>query len=533
MIAIANRRLIGAVLIALAPIGLAAQRPPSVSGLYRLYQGGAEVGREWFERTGDTVSLSVTVPILNLKLDSRTEFDSSGRFRRFKATAYVAAGDSLIARYGVTADEDTLRATSSVMRTGATSSRAIAGTVAGVLPAQTIAVVALLLRRFPRDTVVRMLPMGGDSTIPVAIVHHGDSGIVTFANLEARTTLIGGRPGTIEVPISRVRADLWNGRDSLPPLAGLKRPPADYSAPAGASYTAEEVRVPIRPVSGDTFSLAGTLTLPAGAKQPVPVVVTITGSGQQSRDEDLWPLLPEYRPFRQLAERLAAAGIGVLRLDDRGIGGSGGTIGTTADYADDVRQVVAWLRGRRGVNGAGIALLGHSEGGAIAPLVAMKDPRLAGIVLMAGPGKSGRAILLDQFRRPIENTPGLSDSARAALLANVPQAVEQFSQANAWTRWFVNYDPVPTLRRVRVPVLVLQGALDRQVSAGQADTVAATLRSAGNRDVTEKVYPGLNHLFLHTDGDGSPTEYPGLKDTKVPAHVLDDVATWLVTRLRP
>lgn len=533
MSVIESRKTLGAVLVALAPIALAAQRPAAVSGLYRLYQGGTEVGREWFERAGGTVTLSVTVPILNLKLDSRTEIDSAGRFRGFTATAYVAAGDSQIGTYGVTVDGDSLRTTSTVTRTGATATGVVAGPAAGVLPAQTIAVVTLLLRRFPRDTVVRMLPMGGDSTIPVAIAHHGDSGIVTFASLEARTVLIDGRPGTIEVPVSRVRADLWNGRDSLPPLAGLKRPPADYSAPAGASYTAEEVRVPIRPESGDTFSLAGTLTLPVGAKQSVPVVVTITGSGQQSRDEDLWPLLPEYRPFRQIAERLAGAGIGVLRLDDRGAGRSGGTIGTTADYADDVRQVVAWLRGRRGVNGAAIALLGHSEGGAIAPLVAMNDSKLAGIVLMAGPGKSGRAILLDQFRRPIENTPGLSDSARAAQLAKVPQTVEQFSQANAWTRWFADYDPVPTLRRVRVPVLVLQGALDRQVSAGQADTVAATLRSAGNRDVTEKVYPGLNHLFLHTDGDGSPTEYPGLKDTKVPGYVLDDVASWLITRLRP
>lgn len=533
MIAIASRRWGAALLIAAAPGALVAQRPGPVSGLYRLYQGGVEVGREWFERAGGTVTLSVTVPILNLKLDSRTEIDSTGRFRRFTATAFVAAGDSQIATYGVTADGDSLRVTAIAARTGATTSRALAGPAAGVLPAQTIAVVALLLRRFPRDTVVRMLPMGGDSTIPVSVVHRGDSGVVSFANLEARTVMVAGRPGTIEVPVSSVRADLWDGRDSLPPLAGMKRPAADYTAPAGAGFSAMEVRVPIRPAAGDTFSLAGTLTLPLERSRPVPVVVTITGSGQQDRDENLWPLLPGYRPFRQIAERLASAGIGVLRLDDRGVGGSGGSIGTTADYADDVRQAVKWLRARSEVNGNRIALLGHSEGGAIAPLVAMEDEKLAGIVLMAGPGKGGRAILADQFRRPVERTPGLSDSARAAQLARVPQMVEQFAQANVWTRWFADYDPIPTLRRIRVPVLVLQGALDRQVSAGQADTVAATLRAAGNRDVTEKVYPGLNHLFLPTEGDGSPSEYPGLKDTRVPAAVLDDVAAWLVARLRP
>lgn len=530
MIVIVKRSVL-LILWAFLPARLAAQQP-SLSGLYRLYQGGGEVGREHFERSRGLVQLSVTVPILNLKLDSRTEFDSSGRFHRFVAELFVAAGDSLIGTYAVAADGDTLRTVSMSKRTGTTTNGVVAGPAAGVIPAQTIAVVSLLLRRFPRDTVIRMLPMGGDSTIPVTVVHRGDSGMVSFAGLEARTTLVAGRPGTIEVPVSRVRADLWNGRDSLPPLAGLRRPVSDYSAPAGAPYTAREVLVPIRLAQGDTFSLAGTLTLPAGVATPVPIVVTITGSGQENRDEDLWPLLPDYRPFRQIAERLAREGIGVLRLDDRGVGGSGGAVGTTADYADDVRQVVAWLRRRPDVNGARIALLGHSEGGAIAPLVAMNDPKLAGIVLLAGPGKSGRAILTDQLRRPIEHAPGMSDSARAAQLAKVPQMVEQFSQANAWTRWLANYDPLPTLRRVRVPVLVLQGALDRQVSAGQADTVAATLRTAGNRDVIAKVYPGLNHLFLPTDGDGAPIEYPGLTNTKLPVVVLDDLAAWLTVRLR-
>lgn len=532
MIAIANRSLLGlAVAAALLPSRLSAQQP-ALSGLYRLFQGSTEVGRERFERARGQVRLSITVPILNLKLDSRTDFDSTGRFRHFAAEAFDAAGDSLLGTYAVTADGDTLRTVSTSRRTGATTNGAIRGPAAGVIPAQTVAVVALLLRRFPRDTVIRMLPMGGDSTVPVSVVHRGDSGIVSFAGLEARTTLVAGKPGTIEVPVSRVRAELWNGQDSLAALSGVRRPPLDYTAPPGAPYTAREVRVPIKPVQGDTFSLAGTLSLPVAGPRPAPVVVTVTGSGQETRDEDLWPLLPNYRPFRQLAERLASEGIGVLRLDDRGVGGSGGPLGTTADYADDIRQAVAWLRTQRDVAGRRIALVGHSEGGAIGPIVAAEDSTLAGIVLLAGPSKSGRAILDDQFRRPILIASGLSDSARQAELAKVPQTVERFSQTNAWSRWFADYDPLPTLRRVRVPVLILQGALDRQVSAGQADTLAATLRDAGNRDVTEKVYPDLNHLFLHTDGDGSPTEYPGLANTRLPDLVLNDLAAWLTAHLR-
>lgn len=529
---IARRRGLVLAFLALAAAseGLRAQQPAAFTGLYRMFQGGAEVGREQFRRSSGLAEMSVVVPLLGLKLDSRTEFDSNGTFRRFEAQVYNAAGDSLRGSYAVTADGDTLRVVRKPL-SGETHAGTVPGRVAGVIPAQSVAVIALLARRFSRDTVVRMLPMGGDSTLPVTILHRGDTAVVTLAGIEARTVTAGGGPGTIEVPASRVRADLWDGRDSLPLLAGLRRPAADYRAPAGAPYTATEVIVPIHPAAGDTFSLAGTLTLPVAPRGPVPVVVTITGSGRQTRDEDLWPLLPAYRPFREIAERLGADGIGVLRLDDRGIGGSGGGEGTTADYADDVRQVIAWLRHRPGVAAGKIALLGHSEGGAIAPLVAAQDSKLAGIVLLAGPGKTGRAILVDQVRRPIETAPGLSDSARAAQLKGVPQAVEQIVQSSRWMRWFGDYDPLATARRVTVPVLILQGALDRQVSAGQADTLAAALRAAGNRDVTEKVYPGLNHLFLATAGDGSPSEYPTLKDTKLPAQVLDDLVVWLRMKL--
>lgn len=517
-------------LLALAPAVAGAQQPRSFSGLYRLYQGGAEVGRERFERSGRVASMSVVIPLLGLKLDSRTEFDSTGAFRRFDAEAYNAAGDTLLGTYGVTANGAALATTSSSKRTGQTTTGQASGPVAGVIPAQSVAVVALLARRFARDTTVRMLIMGTDSVLPVMIAHHGDSAWVTFAGIVATTRTTGGRAWPIDVAVQRLHADLWNGRDSIAPLAGLRRPVPDYRAPAGASYTAEEVRISMRSLQGDTFSLAGTLTLPIAVQRPVPVVVTITGSGQQTRDEDLWPLLPAYRPFRVIAERLAAAGIGVLRLDDRGAGGSTGSGGTTADFADDVKQEVAWLRHRPDVSK--VALLGHSEGGAIAPLVAQDDATLAGIVLLAGPGKGGRAILADQFRRPIETAPDLSDSARRAQLALVPQRVDEMVQSTPWTRWFATYDPLPTARAVRVPVLILQGALDRQVSAGQADTLATAFRAGGNRDVTVNVYPGLNHLFLHTDGDGSPTEYMTLKDASLPAAVLDDIATWLTGHMR-
>ena len=530
VIARPSRRIAAAVVLVLLPAAVHAQQRPSFSGLYRLYQAGNEVGREHFERSGPVATMSVVVPIIGLKLDSRTEFDSAGAFQRFEAQAYNAAGDTLLGTFSVAVHDSVVETKSASKRTGQTATGQARGPVAGVIPAQSVAVVALLARRFGRDTTIRMLLMGTDSVLPVTIAHRGDSATVSFAGIMATTLTTGGKPGPIDIAVQRVHADLWNGRDSLAPLAGLRRPVPDYRAPAGAPYTAVEVRIPMRSIQGDTFSLAGTLTLPVAVPRPVPVVITITGSGQQTRDEDLWPLLPVYRPFRVIAERLARAGIGVLRLDDRGAGSSTGSGGTTADFADDVRQEVAWLRHRTDVSK--VALLGHSEGGAIAPLVAKNDSKLAGIVLLAGPGKTGRAILTDQFRRPIETAPDLSDSARRAQLALVPGRVDQAVQSNPWMRWFAPYDPLPTARAVRVPVLILQGALDRQVSAGQADTLAAAFRAGGDRDVTVTVYPGLNHLFLHTDGDGSPIEYPTLKDTTIPVQVQDDIASWLMARLR-
>ncbi|HXI21069.1 MAG TPA: alpha/beta fold hydrolase, partial [Gemmatimonadales bacterium] len=177
-------------------------------------------------------------------------------------------------------------------------------------------------------------------------------------------------------------------------------------------------------------------------------------------------------------------------------------------------------------------LVGHSEGGAIGPMIAERDPRLAALVIMAGPGKPGAAILRDQARWPVLKTPGLTPEERRQRLTEAEAAVEADSASpSAWLRWFYEYDPLPTARAVRQPSLILQGALDRQVSAGQADTLARAMKEGGNRDVTVRVFPGLNHLFLPTPGDGSPSEYPTLRQTAIPDTVLDVLTGWLRRRL--
>jgi alpha-beta hydrolase superfamily lysophospholipase len=286
----------------------------------------------------------------------------------------------------------------------------------------------------------------------------------------------------------------------------------------------------VQPAVGDTFSLGCTLTVPKAGRRPYPAAITITGSGLQGRDEDLWPTVPDYRLFRQVAERLAGVGIATLRCDDRGKDASTGdpAIATTVDLAGDTKAQLAWLRGRPEINPAKIALVGHSEGGIIGPMVGIEDRKLAALVIMAGPGKIGSEILRDQARWPILSSKDLSAADRATQLVSADSGVRADSAApGAWYQWFYHHDPLPTARKVSQPTLILHGALDRQVSAGQADTLAKAIRSGGNRRVTVQVFPGLNHLFLASPTDGSPDEYGEIKDARVPESVMDLMANWL------
>ncbi|MDX2261441.1 MAG: alpha/beta fold hydrolase [Gemmatimonadales bacterium] len=300
----------------------------------------------------------------------------------------------------------------------------------------------------------------------------------------------------------------------------------DYAAPAGAPYLVEEVEV--KAPAG--HMLAGSLTLPIARRGRMPAVITITGSGQQDRDESL-PIVPGFRLFRQVADTLARHGIAVLRLDDRGVGGSGGEInGTSADFADDIRAAVAFLRTRPEIDPARIALVGHSEGGMIAPMIAATDRRLAAIVLMAGPAQSGRQIIDYQLGRAVTGDPTIPAASRDSAAAAVRAAFDSTTAKGPWMRYFLAYDPLPTLRRVRQPVLILQGATDRQVTAEQAPLIEQTLRAAGNRRVTSVIFPDRNHLFLR-DADGSPTGYASLPGGHVDAEVMGTLVRWLVETL--
>lgn len=301
----------------------------------------------------------------------------------------------------------------------------------------------------------------------------------------------------------------------------------DYGAPWGAPYTAEEVTV----TTPAGLDLTGTLTMPEDPAGPVPAVVTITGSGRQDRDERM--ISDGYRPFRQIADTLARRGIATLRLDDRGVNDSdpGPPGATSADFAEDIRAALAHLRGREDIDGDRLGVIGHSEGGVIAPMVAATDRALAAVVLLAPPAYTLRRINELHVQRMMEDTAKYGPEEREYEWRRFDRVMRERGEREPWFRAALEYDPLPTARRVAAPVLILHGETDRQISPEQADTLGHAFRAGGNDDVTVLKFAETNHLFL-ADPDGRPGRYGELPSHSVRQEVLGAVADWLATRLR-
>jgi pimeloyl-ACP methyl ester carboxylesterase len=310
--------------------------------------------------------------------------------------------------------------------------------------------------------------------------------------------------------------------------------------------------------NGDVH-LAGTFTKPKG-DGPFPAVLLITGSGQQNRDEEILG----HKPFWVLADYLTRRGIAVLRVDDRGIGGSTGVFrtSTTEDFATDVTAGVKYLLGRSDVDTRHVGLIGHSEGGIIAPMVAAKMPQVAFIVMLAGTALPGDQIVADQVYKAnilagaspekaaqardfeakllsIDKTEPNAEAREKKMLAlaegepAVQKTIREQMPAlqSPWYRFFLAYDPRTALIKVKCPVLALDGAKDTQVDAQQnIPLIQAALAEGGNRDVTVKIVPGVNHLFQEA-GTGAFSEYATIEQTITP-EVLDTIATWIEKRMR-
>lgn len=296
--------------------------------------------------------------------------------------------------------------------------------------------------------------------------------------------------------------------------------------------------------------LAATLTTPQGPG-PFPAVVLITGSGAQDRDETLY----SHKPFAVLADALTRRGIAVLRVDDRGVGRS--TAGfpdpTTESFAGDAGAAVAMLRLRQEIDASRIGLLGHSEGGIIAPLVATRDGAIAFVVLWAAPAVNGKEVLIDQVSAQaalrgasaaqVQQRARLQREILDAVVAADPDATRArvdavlarngapplpaaaVSQLNsAWYQQFLARDPALALRTLQMPVLALLGGKDLQVSV-QLNEAPLRAALAGNPGAIVEVLPGLNHLF-QTAPTGNPAEYSQIEETIAPA-ALQRMVDWI------
>ncbi len=380
-----------------------------------------------------------------------------------------------------------------------------------------------------RDTAWVVLAAGAQ-VVPAAVVTKGDTLTLTLANLTSEYVFSrDGQLQSVAVPQQGLRGLVVTGSAAVGVSAPVSVPPS-YDAPDDAPYLAEHVKV-ATPMG---HTLAGTLTRPRHTNGLLPAVVTISGSGPQERDVAL-PGIEGYRLFRQIADTLGRIGIAVLRLDDRGVGESGGTFSTATsrDFAMDVAAAVTYLRARDDIDGDRIALVGHSEGGLVAPLVAAEDARLAGIALLAGPAYTGGRIIAYQQRSAIAQMyPSAFASARDSMFRAAQRQLDSTAQSNPWIREFISYDPIPTARRVRVPVLLLHGEQDLQVTVEQADTLAAAFRGGGNRDVTLRRLERTNHLFQR-DASGVPSGYGSLPNRQATAESLGALADWLVFKLQP
>jgi pimeloyl-ACP methyl ester carboxylesterase len=356
----------------------------------------------------------------------------------------------------------------------------------------------------------------------------------------------------------------WSQGQSLPlslsrinesDLSVSHRPQVDAAEAALAQYHVESVQI-ATPTPGVT--LAGTYSAPKG-NGPFPAVVLIAGSGPNTRDETV----AGHKVFLVLADALNRAGIAVLRYDKRGIGGSTGAYAqaTTADFADDAQAAAHWLGARKDVKTIG--LIGHSEGGIIAPLVANRTPKVQFVGLLAGSAVRGDHLLLSQ-QVLIGRANGMDEAAlsraqatnrkiydaiiadpahaettlRAIVAAEWPAGTPADPAVidaivkpvtSPWMSWFLRYDPQVELKKLKIPVLALTGEKDLQVAArDNLPVMKAAL--AGNPDATLRELPGLNHLF-QTAGTGAPSEYGDIEETFAPS-ALKIVTDWVSERTR-
>ncbi len=356
--------------------------------------------------------------------------------------------------------------------------------------------------------------------------------------------------GTFKQGLSRMEVN-------MKPVGGMFSPNRPQTPQPPYPYNEEEVTV-LRKKAGVT--LTGTLTIPKG-EGPFPAVVLVSGSGQQNRDEELLG----HKPFLVLADFLTRNGIAVLRYDDRGVGGSKGEVqnATTLDFADDAEAMFEWLRKHKCIDSRHVGILGHSEGGLIAPIVASRNKKVAFVVGYGTPGSTGADIILQQMekimllngtqKKLVEKkmeavrlffemrekvVPEQYQDTLIALFDRVSSGLSKEERKQAelrksdamafaqqiqipWMKTFLSLDNRDYLGKMHCRMLALNGEKDCQVLPVNIEFVAAAAK--GYVDVC--IMQDLNHLMQHCE-TGAPGEYMFIEETLAP-EVMECTVNWI------
>ncbi|MEA4882839.1 MAG: alpha/beta fold hydrolase [Clostridia bacterium] len=293
--------------------------------------------------------------------------------------------------------------------------------------------------------------------------------------------------------------------------------------------------------NGDVL-LAAALTIPSDGALAHPLAILISGSGPQDRNGDTPPVYVT-GIFREMAERLARAGIAVLRYDERGVGRSTGDFAAAGltDLVGDVRALVEFAKARPEIDHSRIALVGHSEGGYIAPILTSEDPEIAACVILAGPSVTLDKVMLEQieFQANYSELDEATRNLSASLIPLVAQFVQDAKDGKSesalpgnleWLRQHMQLDPIGTIRRVKVPILIVQGDRDLKVMQYHSDALANAAIEAGNPNVTAIRLAYVSHEFLQFPY-GNPNFDPMTPMTVV-TELYDSVQGWLAQVLK-
>lgn len=382
-----------------------------------------------------------------------------------------------------------------------------------------------------------------------------EGNVLKLEHSAAKIVFTGTFDGNAEIKGEFVQAGMKFPMNLIRKEVAVEKPKRPQEPLAPFPYKTEDVTFKNLK---DGITLAGTFTCPQGEGK-FPVAVLVSGSGPQNRDEELMG----HKPFMVMADFLTRNGIAVLRYDDRGTFASTGKFETalTQDFATDASAAVDYLKTRKEVDSKKIGIIGHSEGGMVAPMVAAGRNDLNFIVLMAGPGISGNEILLLQselisrangvkeeeivkaknanskiysaiiniknaytlqttLKNILLDIPELKAGGEAALNGQLQQIT------TPWMLNFIRYNPAPTLEKVKCRVLALNGSLDLQVPADvNLKAIETALKKGGNKQFSTKKLEGLNHLFQECK-TGSPNEYAGIEQTLSPVF-MNEVLSWI------